>query len=156
MPTIPIRLGNSIREEIETVYDDITKRAYEIFLGRGGACALDLEDWVAAESQLLSKPETDLTDMGRLFLIRIQLQTIDPSTLAVLATPDGVVMESSERRYPRVFRAIRFPQTVIAARVRAVFSNGKLFLIAPKSAVSESFEVGPASAATPMLHSARK
>jgi len=40
-----MRTGETIVDEIVEMYDQITLRAYEIFLERGGICTLDLEDW---------------------------------------------------------------------------------------------------------------
>ena len=35
-------------------YEDIAKRAYELFLERGGTHGRDWDDWLSAERQLLS------------------------------------------------------------------------------------------------------
>ena len=45
---VPVRIAESIVEEIEEMYDHITKRAYEIFRERSGFSTLDLEDWLAS------------------------------------------------------------------------------------------------------------
>ena len=52
MATIPVERATSILGEVESVYDDITKRAYEKFLGRGGSGSIDIEDWFEAEMEL--------------------------------------------------------------------------------------------------------
>ena len=160
MVNIPIRIGTSIREEIEAVYDDILQRACEMVLNRYGAGTLDVEDWFAAENELLRKPEIEITDMDRSFVVRIALGNIDPSTLNVLATPDNLVLQSIENApYPRVFRAIKLPLPINPALVRAIFSNGKFFFVAPKIGVSErgeSDEVVQVATATRVLLNARR
>jgi hypothetical protein len=157
MVNIPIRIGTSIRQEIEAVYDELTHKAYEMALDRYGADTLDVEDWLAAENQLLRKPEIEMTDMGTLFLVRIGLSNIDPSTVNVVATPDNLVLQSIENApYPRVFRAIQFQFPINPARVRAVVSNGRFFLVAPKTGVSESVEAVQAEAAIPALQSVQR
>ena len=35
-------------------YDDVARRAYELFLARGGTHGRDWDDWLSAERQLLS------------------------------------------------------------------------------------------------------
>jgi hypothetical protein len=35
-------------------YDEVAKRAYELFLQRGGGHGRDWDDWLSAERQLLS------------------------------------------------------------------------------------------------------
>jgi Protein of unknown function (DUF2934) len=37
--------------------DEIEKRAYEIYLERGGSDGMDLEDWLVAERELIGEPE---------------------------------------------------------------------------------------------------
>jgi hypothetical protein len=34
-------------------YDDVARRAYELFIARGGAHGQDWDDWLSAERQLL-------------------------------------------------------------------------------------------------------
>jgi hypothetical protein len=59
MAAIPIRTGSTILDEIEKVYDDITRRAYDRFLERRGSYTWILDDWLTAEKQLLWKPTSN-------------------------------------------------------------------------------------------------
>jgi hypothetical protein len=157
MLNIPIRIGTSIRQEIEAIYDDIPQKACEMALDRYGADSLDVEDWLAAENQLLRKPEIEMTDVGTLFLVRIGMSNIDPATVNVVATPHNLVLQSIENApYPRVFRAIQFPLPIDPAGVRAIVSNGRLFLVAPRIGVSECVEAGPAEGSTQVLQSVQR
>jgi hypothetical protein len=45
------------RLDKETVNKLIKERAYELYLERGGAAGGDLDDWLAAERELLSSQE---------------------------------------------------------------------------------------------------
>ena len=36
--------------------DEVARRAYEIYVGRGGANGCDVDDWLEAERQLRSRP----------------------------------------------------------------------------------------------------
>lgn len=42
----------------ETQTEQIRLRAYEIYLERGGTDGHDLEDWILAERELTTRPET--------------------------------------------------------------------------------------------------
>ena len=42
--------------------EDIARRAYELYLGRGGADGNDVEDWLMAESELLQERATRLAN----------------------------------------------------------------------------------------------
>jgi hypothetical protein len=41
-------------------HDEVAARAYEIFLRRGGTPHHELEDWLAAEQELLARQNVDL------------------------------------------------------------------------------------------------
>jgi HSP20 family molecular chaperone IbpA len=133
MAAIPIRVGSTIRDEIEKVYDDITRRAYERFLARGGSYTLDMEDWLAAERTLLRKPDARVVEKQELFVVRVNLDLIDPATVDVLATADDVLIQSNESSgLPRIFRAVHFPLPVDPRQIHATYARGMLILIAPK------------------------
>lgn len=40
---------------------DVARRAYELYLARGGTHGFDMEDWIQAESELRAAPPTDST-----------------------------------------------------------------------------------------------
>ncbi len=42
--------------------EEIEQRAYEIYLKRGNADGVALEDWLAAERELLASRQTELSD----------------------------------------------------------------------------------------------
>ena len=133
MAAIPIRVGSTIRDEIEKVYDDITRRAYERFLERGGSYTLDIEDWLSAERTLLRKPDAQVVEKQELFVVRVALNLIDPATVDVLATADDVLIQSIESsELPRVFRAVHFPMPIDPRQLHGTYAKGMLILIAPK------------------------
>ena len=136
MANIPIRTGDTIFDEIEKVYYDITKKAYEKFLERHGNYSLDIEDWLDAERQLLCKPAVQLIEKPDLFVIRVALDTIDPSSIDVLATADDVLIQSREDiQQPRIFKAVHFPVPVVPLQIHGTYVQRTLILIAPKIAV---------------------
>jgi hypothetical protein len=139
MQTIPVRIEGTILEEISQIFEDVTKRAYEIFLHRGGTSTsgLDLEDWLAAEKQLLWKPEVRLTERPTLFVIRLGTAQTNPADIKIFLTSDDLVVQTVENAgYPRLFRAVHFSQPVNPLRVHAVYAKGRLNIIAVKAAAS--------------------
>src|SRR5262245_45661739 len=113
MPTIRIRTSTTIFDEIEKVYDDITKKAYERFLERHGAYSLDIDDWLIAEKQLLWKPAVQMIEKPDLYVLRVTLEGIDPANIDILATSDDVLIQSREATcQPRIFKAVHFPVPV--------------------------------------------
>jgi hypothetical protein len=45
-------LSEALRERPAASYEEVARRAYEIYRGRGGSHGLDLEDWLQAEREL--------------------------------------------------------------------------------------------------------
>jgi DUF2934 family protein len=72
---IQVRIADDLVEDIENMYDQITQRAYEIFMRRGGIGTLDLEDWLTAEQQLLHKPSVRVEETDSQVTITIGLAT---------------------------------------------------------------------------------
>jgi HSP20 family molecular chaperone IbpA len=126
-------MADTIYDEIEKVYDGITKKAYERFMERRGSYSLDIEDWLEAEKQLLWKPDVRLIEKRDLFVVRVSLIGIDPSTIDVLATAQDVLIQSREGTCkPRIFRAVHFPSPVVPIQIHGTYVKQTLLLIAPK------------------------
>src|SRR5215471_18612817 len=92
--TVPVRIAETIVDEIEEMYDQITRRAYEIFRQRGGTSTLDLEDWLTAERELLLKPEVHVEETSRQISVAISLGTVRPLDVELLVTPDAMVIQA--------------------------------------------------------------
>src|SRR5262245_27984559 len=59
---IPYRIGTTILDEIERVYDDITNRAYQVGFHGSGAYTLNIEDWLTAEMQMVRNSDEGLIE----------------------------------------------------------------------------------------------
>lgn len=53
--SVPIHIADGTQTAPSPSYDTIRVRAYELYLARGGAHGQDLEDWLAAERELMAK-----------------------------------------------------------------------------------------------------
>ena len=133
MRTLPIRIGTTILDEIEKVYEDITQSVYEKYLECRGAYTLDIEDWLAAEKQLVSKPEVQVIEKEYVFAVKVALNLVDPSTVDILATSEDVLIQSNpDSHQPRLFRAVHFPLPINPFQLHGTYVEGHLLLIAPK------------------------
>jgi Protein of unknown function (DUF2934) len=56
---LPVKKTESISDELNDIRNRITKRAFEIFDANGHSFGSDLEDWLAAERELVWKPPID-------------------------------------------------------------------------------------------------
>jgi hypothetical protein len=157
MTTIPIQFGTSILDEVENVYDDITKRAYEKFLSRGGTGAIDIEDWLEAEREILMKPGARLVYKRGHFIVRFYLPKVDPAHVRVFMTVDDLVVQSSGS-YPnsRIFKTLHFPVPIDLRRVRSTWIRDRLIVVALKAGISEASAAATARAASAATRNAHK
>src|SRR5437870_5318799 len=124
---IPVRIAEDIVDEIHHMYEQITTRAYEIFLERGGICSLDLEDWLKAEQELLFKPEVHLDQTDRRIKVTICIGKVRPLDIQVLVTPDAVVIQAEHSTgCKKVFRTVQFPRRIDVNKAQAAYENGCL------------------------------
>jgi len=149
MATIPIQRGTTILDEVENVYDDITKRAYEKFLGRGGSGTIGLEEWLEAEREILFKPEARLIEKRRHYIVHLHLPQIDPANVRIFVTTDDLVVQSSgTHSHCRIFKTLHFPQPINLRRIRSTWVRNRLIVVALKGDTAQASATGTAQAAS--------
>ena len=157
MMTIPIQFSTSILDEVENVYDDITKRAYEKFMERGRSGVLDIDDWLEAEREILMKPEARLIEKRRHYIVRLHLPNMDPANVRILATRDDLVVQSSSRYTgARIFKTVHFPEAIDLRRIRSSWLGEKLIVVALRAEANPISEGKPARAASEGSHTVQK
>ena len=90
--TVSIRKTKSILDEIEEINNRIMRRAYDIFASNGGIFGKDLDNWLAAERELLWKPAIELREKDNEFLVDIAVPGIDAKDLEIEVTADDVLV----------------------------------------------------------------
>jgi HSP20 family molecular chaperone IbpA len=157
MTTIPIQFSTSILDEVENAYDDVTKKAHEKFRSRGRTGALDIEDWLEAEREILMKPEARLVERRDSFIVRLHLPKVNPENVRILATRDDLVVQTSGRYAgARIFKTVHFPEPIDLRRVRSSWVGEKLVVLALKAKTKPAFEGKPATAASEGSHTDQK
>ena len=142
MPAIvPIKKTESIFGELEQMHDRIMKRAFELFDGSGHSLGRDLDDWLAAERELVWRPPVELTEKGDEFSLRIAAPGVDPGNIDIEVTPEYLLVKAethhqhsenkgrvhaSEFEAGNLFRSIQFPKTINPDKVKVEFENGVL------------------------------
>src|SRR5215475_4244019 len=90
--TVSIRKTKSILDEIEEINNRIMCRAYDIFASNGGIFGKDLDNWLAAERELLWKPAIELREKDNEFLVDIAVPGIDAKDLEIEVTADDLLV----------------------------------------------------------------
>ena len=128
---VPMRIAETIIDEIEEMYDQITKRAYEIYRERGGNCTLDLEDWLTAERELLYKPEVHVEEVDERIVVTVRIGKVRPLDVQLLVTPDAMVIQAQPvATAKKVFRTVQFPRRIDVNKAEATYADGYLILTA--------------------------
>ena len=138
--TLPVRKTESIAEEIEKLNQLITRRAYDIFAAGVGP-GNEVDNWLAAERELIWRPAIELREKNKEFLINIAVPGIDPADLSLEVTPDRLLVKGEFRHEHAeeegqihtcefeagsLFRVISFPRRVDPDKIKADFRNGIL------------------------------
>jgi HSP20 family protein len=139
-------------EEVQNLFDRIRRRAYGLFEWRGRGHGQDVDDWLAAERELLWTPPAELTEKEDAYQARIAAPGFDAKELQVSATPQCIVVKGqadhvgekeegnirfSEFAERTLFRRIDLPEPIDVDKVKATLDKGLLLLTAEKAEKSK-------------------
>jgi len=82
-----------LKQQVDALYTEIGRRAFERFLGRGGLHGYDREDWVEAERSLIFAPPAELVEEDTEFRIRVAVPGMDSSKVRVSVLPRSVIID---------------------------------------------------------------
>jgi len=144
---------------MEEIQQQIAHRAYELFEERGREDGHDNEDWLRAESELLSPVSTEIVDTGDQLRVSAEVAGFSEKDIEISAVPGRLFIsgkkelstdpktegtQQAEHRLMMFFTALDLPANVDAQNVKATLKNGALKITLPKIAESESSEAKPA------------
>lgn len=136
----------SFLEEMEKHFDDVKRRAFELFEKRGAIPGHDLDDWLQAEREILGWSAAELTDKDGNYEIDLTLPGFDPKDIEISVTPDELIIhanveqkkeskqgdvEMSEFGSNDVYRRFRMPKPIRVDEVAATIDKGILHVKAP-------------------------
>src|SRR3984893_7993900 len=82
-----------LKQQVDALYREIGRRAFERFLARGGLHGYDRQDWIDAERSLVFAPPAELVEEDAEFKIRIAVPGIEPSQIRVSVLPRTVIVD---------------------------------------------------------------
>jgi HSP20 family protein len=137
-------------DRMNAVFEDISRRAFEIFENNGRMFGHDLEDWFKAERELLHPVNVELTETDVAFEMKAEVPGFNEKELEISVEPRRVVIAgkretSSEQKKGKVVRSeasseellrvVELPGDIDTAKVRATLrKNGMLEVMLPKAA----------------------
>ena len=146
MGEIAVRKSESFWDQIQQMEERILRRAHDIFLNNGSEVGKDLQNWLAAEKELVWKPAIQLKEKSDSFELEVDVAGVEPKDLKIEATPDDILIKGSTERTEKkqegevrvsefqsgtLFRSVHFPKQVDPGKVKAGLKNGLLTITAP-------------------------
>ena len=159
----PLKLASfdEIFEDMKQTFDEIAKRAYEIFEGNGRQPGLDLDNWLRAESELLHPAPLELSESNNAITVRAEVPGFENKDLEIAVegrqltiagkretskAEEKEKMLYSERRSNQVYRCIELPAEVDSEQSTATLKGGVLELTLPKIAAAKKIRIEPKAA----------
>lgn len=143
-----IKSTDDIFRQMEIFASKISKRAYELFEGRGGHPGHDIEDWLQAESELFKKPSVEVSSTGNNIIIKADVKGYKADDLQVGIESNYVIIYGAKRSsskskkgdgftaeaYSEVLsRVIDLPGNVNTDKAKAKLERGILRIEAPRA-----------------------
>ena len=152
--------SNSIFAESDKLFDqrrelseNIAKRAYEFFDGRGRQFGQDLDDWLRAEEEVMRRVPVEVRENATQITVCAEVPgftvsdiqvRVEPWNLAISGKAEEqrqekdewtVYAECSSRRF---YRSLELPAEVDPARATAILKDGILEIDLTKAAASQA------------------
>jgi HSP20 family protein len=137
-------------ERVNAVFEDVRRRAFELFEKNGRTFGHDLEDWLKAERELLHPVRIELTEGDDAFEMKAEVPGFNENELEISVEPRRVVIAGkretnaeqkkgkvvrSETSAEQMLRVVELPAEVDTAKVTATLrKNGMLEVMLPKVA----------------------
>ena len=143
-----------LREEANTLADQIRQRAFELFVERGEADGFALDHWFRAERDLLQVPEAHMIEKDKSFHLHVAVPGLDEKDLKITALPNALIISAASKHKhsgingdlhlcafgdKRLFRRFDLSAPINTHKVHATVDNGLLKVTAfkQKKPVSE-------------------
>ncbi len=135
-------------ERMNSLYNLIARRAYEIFVDDGRLDGHDLDDWLQAEEEFLHPLHLEISDSPAALTVRAEVPGFKVTDLQINVEPRRVTITGtretkqeskteetvySETCSDQILRAFDLPAAVDPAKVKATLKDGILKLDMPKA-----------------------
>jgi HSP20 family protein len=143
-------------ERINSIFEDITRRAFAIFEGNG-VFGRDLENWFQAERELLRPVNIELTETEAAFELKAEVPGFNEKELEISVEPRRVTIAGkhetkaeekkgkvvrSEVSAERMLRVVELPAPIDTTKaVATLLKNGILTVTMPKAAPAQPVQI---------------
>lgn len=140
--------------EIHKRFEDVQRRAQDLFRLRGGENGKDLEDWLRAERDILGESKAELCETDHAYEVEVALPGFEAKDVEVTATEDEIAIHAAaERRDEKkdgkkvvwtefgsreVYRCFHLPRNTDTGKITAKLDKGLLRIHAPRAAEAKT------------------
>jgi HSP20 family protein len=159
----PMRAIKNVRlfDQMESTFDAIARRAYELFESNGRTFGRDLENWFRAEKELLHPVSVNITESDESFEVKAEVPGfnekeieigVEPRRLTVTGKRETKTEEKkgktiySETCSDQILRVVDLPSEIETGKVTATLKHGVLELTLPKAAKAQTLRIHPKAA----------
>jgi HSP20 family protein len=149
-------------ERMQEIYDDIARRAFEIFDSNGRVIGRDLDHSLQAESEVLNPTRIEFLDTGEALKVQAEVPGFKAEELEISVEPQALTITGkkqareelkngnkvvySERSASEILRVVQLPEPVVPDKVTARLTNGVLEFEMPKAAPAKKIKIEPKAA----------
>lgn len=145
--------ATTLDQSLKEIYDDISRRAYELFVQRGYEDGHHFEDWVRAEAEALEPVPVEIVDNDEALMVNAEVPGFAPKDLEVKVEPSRMLIrgraETSTQRSAgktiytecqknQIFRVLDLPTAINPDRVTAKLHDGILQITLQKALSSQT------------------
>jgi HSP20 family protein len=152
--------SNELFEPFDSAYALIARKALQLSQVKNHLIEHELDDWLAAEIELLYPVHIEMTESEKDFKLRAEVPGFKTNDLEIKVEPRCVRIAGkretkeakggrtvhSEWRADQILRAVGFPSEVDTAHVNASLKDGILVIDLPKAPHSKAMRIEPRSA----------
>jgi len=150
-----------VLKELKDTFEDIRRKAFELFEHRGGVPGKEMDDWIQAERDLFWVPQAELTESDAEFKIQVAVPGFEAKNIQVTAQPGEILVRGNvENRFDKkeknvcysefgeksLYRRFELEAPINLDRTNANVENGMLTITVPKKTVEKTSEKAKAAA----------
>src|SRR4051794_19574753 len=94
--------SHPLLKEIEKRFEDLQRRAFELFERRGREVGHAVEDWLEAEREVFGWPAAELAERANKYQLELTLPGFEESEVEVTATPSQIVVHAASKAEAKV------------------------------------------------------
>ena len=138
----------SVPDRMDEMFNDLARRAYEIFDSSGRVFGRDLDNWLQAERELLQPVALNTTETDQAYVVQAEVPGFSEKEIEVAVENSRVTITGqreswkeekktktvcAESRSDRILKVVDLPAAIETDKVTAALRSGVLELTLPKA-----------------------